>query len=242
MKISDFKHMILQEDENLIFVNKPPFLPSIEDRNQSGLNLLALAKEYSPDAQVCHRIDKETSGLIIIAKNPETYRSVSMLFERRKVKKVYHAILDGIHEFKDLEIDLPILQEKGNKVRIDRLEGKKANTLFNSLEFFGHHTFIEAKPVTGRMHQIRIHLATQRASISGDTLYGGKIPYLSKIKRKYRASADEEEEESPMIRRFALHAFSIEFTDPSGNIVKVEAPYPKDFEVFLKLLRRYDRC
>lgn len=240
MKFPLFKDMILFEDQDLILVNKPPFLASLDERNLIGSNLLSMAKAYSSDAQVCHRLDRETSGLMVIAKNPDTYRHISMQFERRKVKKIYHAILDGTHEFKDLEIDLPILQDNSGRVKIDRKEGKRANTFFNSLEYFKHFTLVEARPVTGRMHQIRIHLATQRACISGDTLYGGKIPYLSQIKRGYRGSKFDEEE-PPMIRRFALHARKIEFLLTNNEPLEMEAPYPKDFSVFLKLLEKFDR-
>jgi len=240
MKIPLFKDMILFEDPDLILINKPPYLSSLDERQIIGPNLLSLAKAYFPDTQVCHRLDRETSGLMVLAKNPETYRHVSMQFERRKVKKIYHAVLDGTHEFKDLEIDLPILQDNSGRVKIDRKEGKKANTFFNSLEYFKHFTLVEARPVTGRMHQIRIHLATQRACISGDLMYGGKIPYLSQIKRGYRHSG-EDEEEPPMIRRFALHAFKIEFQHPNGEMIQMEAPYPKDFSVFLKQLEKFDR-
>ncbi len=242
MKFPVFEDMILFEDEDLILVNKPPFLSSLEDRHQIGPNLLSMAKKYWPEAQVCHRIDRETSGLMILAKNPAAYRTIAMQFERRKVKKIYHAILDGTHEFKDLEIDLPISQEKVGKVRIDRKEGKKANTFFNSIAYFRHYTLVEAMPVTGRMHQIRIHLATQRAYISNDEMYGGKIPYLSQIKRGYRISKGEQEEiEPPMIRRFALHAYKIEFKHPNGEMMEMIAPYPKDFSVFLKLLEKFDQ-
>jgi 23S rRNA pseudouridine955/2504/2580 synthase len=240
MKTPLFKDMILFEDQDLILVNKPPFLASLDERQTQGPNVLSLAKNYHPDTQVCHRLDRETSGLMVLAKNPETYRNISMQFERRKVKKIYHALLDGTHEFKDLEIDLPILQDNSGRVKIDRKEGKKANTFFNSLEYFKHFTLVEARPVTGRMHQIRIHLATQRACISGDLMYGGKIPYLSQIKRGYRPSR-EEEAESPMIRRFALHAYKIEFIHPNGELFRYEAPYPKDFSVFLKQLEKFDR-
>ena len=239
MKIPHFEDMILFEDSDLILINKPPFLSSLDERNQIGPNVLSMAKSYFGESQVCHRIDRETSGLMVIAKNPESYRHVSMQFERRKVKKIYHTVLDGTHEFKELEIDLPIISDKVGKVRIDRKEGKKANTFFNSIAFFKHFTLVEARPVTGRMHQIRIHLATQRASISGDLMYGGKIPYLSQIKRGYHATK-EEEEEPPMIRRFALHAYQIEFLNIRGEEVRMVAPYPKDFSVFLKLLEKFD--
>jgi len=96
---------------------------------------------------------------------------------------------------------------------------------------------MECMPVTGRMHQIRIHLASQNASITADILYGGKLPYLSHIKRKFHIG--REKEETPMIARFALHAYSL-FMETENIKLDIQAPYPKDFEVLLKLIRKYD--
>ena len=237
MKFPKFEDIILFEDNDLIIVNKPPFLASLDEREGGELNLLRMAKQYHADAQICHRIDKETSGLLIIAKNPEAYRHVSMQFEHRKVQKIYHAIVDGTHVFKDLLVDLPILNAGKGNVLISRSEGKRAETYFNSLKFIKHYTLIEAKPVTGRMHQIRIHLATQRASITGDSMYGGNPVFLSKIKRGYRLT---DEEEQPIMKRFALHARQVAFTMLSGEEQTFEAPYPKDFAVLLKLLEKND--
>jgi 23S rRNA pseudouridine955/2504/2580 synthase len=238
MKIPRFSDLILFENNDLIVINKPPFISSLDEREGGELNILRMAKHYSPGAQVCHRLDKETSGVLLIAKNPESYRSVSMQFERRKVKKVYHAVIDGTHTFNELKIDLPILNQGNKNVTISRQEGKDAVTWFNSLHFFKHYTLVECRPVTGRMHQIRIHLATQRASIAGDTMYGGKPVMLSTLKRGYHRGKDQEE--LPLIKRFALHARSTTFTVLNGEEITVEAPYPKDFDTLLKLLERYD--
>lgn len=239
MKQINFKDIIIFEDENLFVVNKPPFLATLDERNSSEPSLIRLVKDYFPEAQICHRLDKETSGALIIAKNPETYRSVSMQFEHRKVEKIYHAVIEGTHQFKELDINLPILNEGKEKVKISRAQGKRAETQFTSIKFFRHFTLVECKPLTGRMHQIRIHLATQRATIAGDEAYGGKPPMLSAIKRKnYKLS--EEEDEQPIIKRFALHAYQVSFVDPEGTAVCIHAPYPKDFAAFLKLLERYD--
>lgn len=238
MKFPQFKDIILFEDDNIIIVNKPPFLSSLDEREGGELNVLRMAKQYHEDAQICHRIDKETSGLLIIAKNPETYRHVSIQFERRKVQKVYHAIVDGTHVFDDLLVDLPIHNAGKGNVMISRSEGKRAETWFKSLQFFKHYTLIEARPVTGRMHQIRIHLATQKASITGDIMYGGKPAFLSKIKRGYRLT---DEEEQPIMKRFALHARELTFTMLEGEERTFTAEYPKDFAVLLKLLEKNDR-
>lgn len=238
MKLPQLKDIILFENENLIVVNKPPFISTLDEREGGEINMLRLAKQYSHDAQICHRLDKETSGALIMAKNPEAYRLVSMQFERRKVSKVYHAIINGTHVFENLVVDLPILNLGNKNVAISRTEGKNAVTHFNSLQYFKHYTLVECKPVTGRMHQIRIHLASQRASIAGDEMYGGTPVFLSEIKRNYRLSKGEEEQ--PIMKRFALHAREVSFKINENETVTVNAPYPKDFATLIKQLERFD--
>lgn len=238
MKHPQFADLILFEDDDVIVVNKPPFISTLDEREGGDLNMLRLAKEYSPDAQVCHRLDKETSGTLIIAKNPDAYRDVSIQFEKRQVKKIYHAVINGIHVFEDLKIDLPILNVGKGNVTISRQEGKAAETWFQSLRYFKHYTLVECRPVTGRMHQIRIHLATQRASIAGDEMYKGEPVFLSKIKRKYNLGKDQEE--LPIMKRFALHAREVSFKLLNGEPAAINAPYPKDFETLLKLLEKFD--
>lgn len=240
MKYPHFKDLILFENQDYIVVNKPPFVASLDERGASGageINILRLAKQYTSDAQICHRLDKETSGAMVIAKNPEAYRSLSIQFEKRKVNKTYHAIVDGQFQFENLLVDLPILNEGNKNVTIDRIEGKRAETYFNSLKYYKHYTLVECKPITGRMHQIRIHLATQRAAICGDTMYRGKPVYLSNIKREYKLT---DEEEQPIMKRFALHARKIVFKGIDGKDIEIEAPYPKDFATLLKLLDKFD--
>ncbi|WP_432714840.1 RluA family pseudouridine synthase [Pedobacter sp.] len=239
MKYPSFKDLILFENDDYIVVNKPPFVASLDERGGSGeVNILRLAKQYSDDAQVCHRLDKETSGAILIAKHPEAYRSASMQFERRKVSKIYHAVVDGQFTFNDLFVDLPILNDGNKNVTIDRKEGKRAETFFNSIKFYKHYTLVECKPVTGRMHQIRIHLATQRASICGDDMYRGKPVFLSALKKGYRIAKDAEEQ--PIMKRFALHARFLTFKGMDDQDIFIDAPYPKDFATLIKLLDKFD--
>lgn len=228
-----FRDMIIFEDGDYVLVNKPPFLSTLDDRH-GGPNLLALARGYVPTAQVCHRLDKDTSGVLAIAKNPEAYRHLNMQFENRQVGKIYHAVVDGIHNFKDELVDAPILKLDDGVVKISRSEGKPAQTWFNALKSFRYHSLIECRPVTGRMHQIRIHLATERASITGDETYGGKPFLLSAIKRDYKLKKGTEEE--PFMKRMALHAFSLQFNDLADKRQIVEAPYPKDFQALLRQL------
>jgi 23S rRNA pseudouridine955/2504/2580 synthase len=240
MKFPKFADLILFENDDVIVVNKPPFISSLDERGEgsSEISMLRLAKAYWDDAQICHRLDKETSGALIFAKNPEAYRSVSMQFEKRKVKKVYHAVIDGTHTFDNLLVDLPILNVGKGSVTISRQDGKRAETWFQSLKYYKHYTLVECRPVTGRMHQIRIHLATQRASIAGDEMYKGEPVFLSKIKRKYHLGKDQEE--LPIMKRFALHAYEVTFRINPETEVTIHAPYPKDFETLLKLLDKFD--
>jgi 23S rRNA pseudouridine955/2504/2580 synthase len=234
MKI-DFAQLIVHEDNDYLLINKPPHIATLDERNSPALGILRLAKQYWAEAQVCHRLDKETSGILAIAKNPEAYRHLAMQFEHREVKKRYHAIAEGIHEFEGVSVYLPILPLSNGTVRIDREEGKDAETIFISRETFKRHTLVECWPLTGRMHQIRIHLSCLKAPIVSDVQYGGHQLYLSDLKRNFNLKKGEQEQ--PLIGRVALHAFSLSFTDLTGQQLNVEAPYPKDMNALVRQLR-----
>jgi 23S rRNA pseudouridine955/2504/2580 synthase len=148
---------------------------------------------------------------------------------------VYHALVHGRQEFKEKLIDAPIEKLSGGTVKIAR-SGKPSQTIFNTIQIFQKHTLIEAQPLTGRMHQIRIHLTLLKCPICGDDSYGGLPIYLSNIKRGFKTSKNETEE--PLIKRFALHAKKIQFSGLSGNNIEIEAPYPKDFKALLNQLER----
>lgn len=237
MKQLQFSDLILVETEAYLVINKPPLISTLEDRANTQ-NILALAREYDIDAQVCHRLDKETSGALVIARNAEAYRHASLQFQNREVKKVYHAVAEGVHNFQQEEIDRPIRKLGNGKVCIDRRHGKESQTIIQTLTAYRHYSLLECKPTTGRMHQIRIHLSDLGAPIAGDITYGGAPFYLSKIKRRYHKGKDEEER--PLISRLALHAQSIAFQDIDGTEIFAEAPYPKDFTVLLRQLDKND--
>jgi len=228
-----FEELILFENNDFVVVNKPPFISTLEDR-QDKVNLLGLARDYVPTAQVCHRLDKETSGILAIAKNPDAYRHLSIQFEKREVVKVYHAVVDGIHNYDAHLVDAPILKQDDGIVKISKREGKAAQTYFTSLTPYRLHTLMECRPVTGRMHQIRIHLSLLNAPITGDDIYGGKPFFLSQVKKGFNLKKDSIEE--PFMKRMALHAFSIEFRDLGEETLKVEAPYQKDMQALVRQL------
>lgn len=228
-----FEDLILFENDNYIVINKPAFMASLDDRNDV-INVLRLAKGYHPQAQLCHRLDKETSGALAISKSPEGYRALSLQFEKREVIKEYHAVAEGIHNFNNLTIDAPILMSGKGTVRIDSYRGKASTTAVNTLKAYRAHTLLACFPHSGRMHQIRIHLSHHKAPIIGDVAYGGHPFYLSSIKRNYHLKKGTEE--LPLIKRIALHAKKLQFKDLTGKDLEVDAGYPKDFSVLLKQL------
>lgn len=238
MKIS-FDELILFEDEHFLLVNKPPHLATLDERSaEYGQSLLRLAKAYNPALQAAHRLDKETSGVLAFAKNREAYRHLAMQFEHREVTKRYHAVSQGTHALDSISVFLPILPLKnGTAVKIDRTKGKIAETIFNSLRVYRGYTLIECIPITGRMHQIRIHLSCLKAPIVNDPQYGGEPIYLSSLKRKFNLK--KETEEQPLIQRVALHAHSLSFFLMDGSPIQVVAPYPKDMEVLVKQLEKW---
>ncbi len=227
---------IIHETADWLVINKPPYIPSLPERGKyTAESVMEWAKKKWDDAILCHRLDRETSGCLIIAKTPEAYRHISIQFEKRQVRKLYHAIVDGKVNFQELWVDLPINTENVLKIRIDKQNGKSAQTLFNTIQNFNHFTLIECQPRTGRLHQIRVHLSSQNAKIAGDLLYGSQIPKLSLIKRKLSG------EDTVLMSRFALHAREVDFQDLDGTPMSFQAEYPKDMEVFLKLLNKYDK-
>ena len=234
-----FQELILFENDNYVLINKPPLMATLDERTEDkrATSIIALLRKYNADYKICHRLDKETSGVLAIAKHIEAYKHLAKAFERRKVEKIYHCVSKGIHDFDKQEATFPILKlSKKGMVTIDFREGQKAHTTFSTIRHIGNFTLIEARPHTGRMHQIRIHLKALKAPIVADEMYGGEQIYLSELKRKFNLKKDAEE--LPIIQRVALHAFALGFEDLNGEKIYTEAPYPKDFAVLLKQLEK----
>ena len=238
-KNTDYK--TIYADNDLVVLNKRSGILIAADRyNPDAPRLDLLAQEEFGKLYAVHRIDKDTSGLIVYARNIEAQRNLSMQFEKRQVKKVYHALVYGHPLWETLTVDLPLLPDGDPRHRtvVSKRFGKKSVTEFRLIGSCGQFSWIEAKPETGRTHQIRVHLAEKGLSIVCDPLYGGnqKPVRLSEIKRKWNGDT---EEERPLLSRLALHAYKITFTHPkTGEELTFKADYPRDMEAVRKQLSK----
>lgn len=235
----------LLEDENVIVVNKPAHLPVIPDRH--GLynyNLRDLVnkhlKKENPDANlwVVHRIDTDTTGLVILAKNEEYHKKMNDLFEHREIEKSYLAIINGHLPDKEGEINRPIL--KTSKKMIIHEKGKPSKTQYKVLEEFESYSLVQLKPFTGRTHQLRVHLKSMDCPLMIDPLYSNRDSfYLNQIKKNYHNK--QAKLPRPLCSRLTLHAYQLNYIDPlSTQPIELTAPIPKDFMAVLKSLRKYN--
>jgi len=233
-----FRDLILFEDERVIVVNKPAGLASLSDREREE-NLQDLGKKYHPEATLAHRLDKLTTGVIVFAKGPDNYRALAGAFAKREVIKHYIALVHGSRDFEEEIIELPIGTSGRGKARIDALSGKESLTVVDTAEKFQHVTLVDCQPLTGRMHQIRVHLSAIGHPLVGDVDYGGKDIFLSEFKRNYKYN--RKLEESPINPGFLLHARGIALPLP-GDTEETTfiAPLPKKFETAVRILRKYD--
>ena len=232
---------VIYSDDDIVVLNKKSGLLIAADRcNPDAPRLdLEAEKEFSRLYAV-HRIDKDTSGIVIYARNAEAHKNLSMQFEKREVQKTYHALVYGHPVWNNLTVDLKLLPDGDARHRtvVDKRLGKPSVTEFRNMGSCGPYSWIEAKPKTGRTHQIRVHLNANGLQIVCDPLYGGnqKPVRLSEFKRRWNG---DETEERPLLSRLALHAYRISFAHPkTGEQVTFEAPYPKDLEATRKQLAK----
>lgn len=236
--------LILYEDEDYVILNKQPNILTIPDRYDVFLpNLQQMLEVKHDKIFVVHRLDKETSGVIIFAKNEIAHKELTKQFFERKVEKIYLAVTYGVIPVDKGKIELPIAenQNEPQKVKIDFINGKQSITEYRVLERFKDYTLVETKPITGRRHQIRIHFATIGYPLVADGLYSKKDEFLlSEIKKNYKFKKDESEK--PIINRTALHSYQIKFYHfRKKQTVKFTAEPPKDFELLVKYLRKYNK-
>lgn len=202
LKNSDIKPKVIYEDENVLVLDKPT-------------GLLSEAKgEYCPEktladfGYIAHRLDRDTSGVVILAKNEEVQKFLKKQFQDRKVHKTYYAVVRGRPKLDAARIDLPLLRDKKRPTtfRVDP-NGKEAETFYRVLKSNDEYSLVELKPTTGRTHQLRVHMQYLGHPIVGDIVYGD-----GEGKRLY------------------LHAKELEITLPGGKRATFEAELPRDFE------------
>jgi RluA family pseudouridine synthase len=244
---------ILFEDEHLLALQKPSRLLTSPDRYDRGRsNLLKLlhggmergapwAREHHLSYLAnAHRLDFETSGVILLAKNKATLIKLADQFGSEEPVSTYVALVHGHAAKERFEVDLKIAPHpvKAGLMCVDENRGKAARTEFQVLEHFSRHTLLQCRPLTGRTHQIRVHLQRAKLPIVSDVLYGGVPLLLSTLKHGYRLKPGRVEK--PLMDRVALHAEGLHLPHPeTGSPVHITAPWPKDLAVAVKYLRRF---
>lgn len=239
----NLKDLIVFENDDFIALNKPSGLLSIPDREGKEISLKQMLKEKYGNIFTVHRLDRDTSGLIIFAKNDTSHKHLSMQFEERQTKKIYCGFVIAVPANKTGSIDAPISEHPAkNGTMIINRKGKESLTDYEVLEEFGVYSWLQFHIHTGRTHQIRIHAKEMGHSIVCDTVYGdGKPILLSSLKHKKFKLSKNELEERPLLNRLALHAFQLSFKTASGEQMELEAPITKDLSATLQQLRKWKK-
>jgi RluA family pseudouridine synthase len=211
---------IIYEDTHLIVVDKPAGLSVLPDGwEKDSEYLVKMLEERYGRIFIVHRLDKITSGVMVFARDAETHRALNIQFENRDAQKTYHAVVEGNPKWEEKVAKHPLRANVGHKHRtmVDDKNGKPSETRFRVIKRYPESALVEAKPMTGRTHQIRVHAYAVGHPLVEDVLYGARDMYG--------------------IPRPMLHAQSLLFIHPATNErVKFSAPHPADFEDALKIL------
>ncbi len=231
--------IIVFENDDFIVLNKPAGLLSIPDRIQSSPSLKDLLTEKYGAIFTVHRIDRDTSGIIVFAKNEATHKYLSLAFEERRVQKYYYGLVHGQPAESSGTIDAPISEHPLHKgfMTVHR-NGKPAITSYKVVEAYKAFSLVEFQLHTGRTHQIRVHCKNIGHPLACDEMYGdGKPVLLSSLKKKFKLSKNAEEEK-PILSRLALHAHRLQFTDAGGSAHELTADLPKEMRALLQQLKK----
>ncbi len=236
---------IIYEDDDIIVLNKQADMivhPARGNTHGTLVNALAFYSdklssglgEFRPG--IVHRLDRNTTGVMVVTKNDSAQWKVAKQFEQRQMKKSYLAIVHGTPELMADRINAPLgLHPRAREKYAIRPEiGKEAITFYETIESFRGFSLLKMTPKTGRTHQIRVHLSYIKHPIVGDDMYGGKVAY------PWQLQDGEPAVEEPVINRVALHAHTLEFKHPTTEKeVKFEAPLPEDMQMLLDMQRKY---
>jgi len=220
--------MVLYIDNDLLIINKPSGLLSIQDGYDPNLpHLLTVLEPEFGKLWVIHRLDKETSGIVILGRNAETHRYFNQLFQTRDITKIYKCLVIGSPSWNNFQANFPLFvnADRLHRTLVNQQKGKPALTSFSVIERFTELSLLECQLFTGYTHQIRAHLFHLGYPIIGDSLY---------CARKDRKLASNEYG----INHIALHASLVKFTHPKSNReLEITAPNPHDFDLLINQLR-----
>lgn len=212
---------IIHADQAVLVVNKPAGLAVLpEGWDKDAPYLVKMLEEQFGRIWVVHRIDKVTSGIVLFALTAEAHRALNIQFEKHEVEKTYHALVNDMPKWEEKVTKFPLRVNVGHKHRtmVDDRDGVRSETRFRLLERYQSSALVEAQPMTGRTHQIRVHAYAMGHPLLGDILYSAP--------------------QTDVILRPALHAFSLAFTHPAASQrVVFQADYADDFRAAVDLLR-----
>lgn len=230
---------ILWQDAHLVAVAKPAGLATVPGRGEESSVL-----EQMAGCRIVHRLDKETSGVLLLAKDAEAQAHIGRQFFRREISKEYLALVAGTPVEESGHIDAPVgTHPVRKKLMAIVRNGKPAVTDWKVEKRLGPFTLIKCFPRTGRRHQIRVHLKSIGLPLAVDPDYNRPRPgepagiFLSRFKRNYHGK----DQERPLIGRLTLHALRLAFCDLEGKEIVVECEPPKDFRAVLAALGKYAR-
>lgn len=246
LKIAKTQIKIIYQDDDIIVINKPSGVSVTRDRTGDAELADILNKQLGgklrSELRLVHRLDKATSGVMILARNIEAQTCFTGYFRSKLVKKTYLTLVFGIVPGKQGRIDAPLTQrdKKGGLMCVAHKKGKESLTHWKLLADFGTVSLLAVSPITGRTHQIRVHLPHIKLPLAIDPLYGSSRPlYLSDFKADYRLARDRTEK--PLIARLTLHAYQIQLLKPEKGIPEVFiAGLDKKFTATLKMLTKYN--
>lgn len=230
---TEFEIPIIWQDEHILVINKPAGLLSLPDGyDPSALHVKSiLSPQYGP-LWIVHRLDRYTSGVMVLARSAAAHRHLNTQFQEHLVKKVYLALINGDPDWDSILVDQPLSINRGrrNRTVVDLQDGRPCATRFEVLQRYGSYALVEAAPETGRRHQIRAHLASLGYPVACDSLYGGQktLHYEDIIPNPPEGAGFSE----PLLDRPGLHARVLELDHPStGQRATFEAPYPSDLQL-----------
>ena len=232
---------ILFEDDSIVVVSKPAGMLTIPDRFDKDFpNVRTYLIQLYQEIFTVHRLDRDTSGVLVFAKHAEAHKLLSMQFEHQQVQKTYMAIVRGIVSKDDQEIDIPLIPDTRKRgLMRPSARGKESFTTIHVVQRFRMATLLECQPRTGRLHQIRVHLSAIGYPLLVDPDYGSSSEFkLSTIKKKYNVGKDQEER--PLLIRTPLHSSKLEITHPiTLERMTFTAELPKDMSATINVLQKY---